>query len=225
MTTKGNVKKNIYDDIAESWYNLRHWTRFKRELENVATSWSGGRLLNIGCAHGPDFLPFAGKFELWGLDSSPQMVKMAVKYAVKFDFAVNLIVGDATALPFKDESFDYAIAVATYHHIQHRYLRERAFMELRRILKPGGEVFITVWNRGQKRFWTQGREVLLPWKSKESKLFRYYYLYTYGELEKLMRKSGFRIMKSFPEYGYRFPLKFFSRNICIFAKADQSFSV
>lgn len=220
MTTKDKIKKNIYNDIAASWYNLRHWTRFRRELGDIADSWSGGKLLNIGCAHGPDFLPFAGKFELWGLDSSIQMVRMAVKYADKFNFEVNLIAGDATALPFKSQSFDYAVAVAIYHHIQHRYLRKRAFMELRRILKPGGEVFITVWNRWQIRFWNRGKEVFIPWKSKESELFRYFYLYTYSELETLLRKTGFKVLKSFPEYDYGFPLKFFSQNICILAKAD-----
>ena len=52
----------VYDEIAESWYGLRHWTRFRQELEEVAARWETGTLLNVGCAHGPDFLPLVGRF-------------------------------------------------------------------------------------------------------------------------------------------------------------------
>ncbi len=212
---------NTYDEIAESWYRLRHWTRFKSELEEVAGRWGSGRLLNIGCAHGPDFLPFKDKFELWGLDSSEQMIALAVKYAAKFRFDANLVAGDAARLPFKDGAFDWTIAVAAYHHIRVEKEREAAFRELRRVMKPGGQVFITVWNRWQKAFWNKGRETMVPWKTKEGEILRYYYLYTYPEIELQLRSAGFKVLKAYPEANYRWPLKYFSRNICVLARADQ----
>lgn len=219
MVTKGNGKQIYYDEIAESWYRLRHWTRFKRELEEVAASWQGGRLLNVGCAHGPDFLPFKENFELWGLDSSQQMIRMGVRYRSKFKFDVNLLVADAVSLPFKNGAFDWAISVAAYHHIEEKELRSNAFRELRRVLKPGGEAMVTVWNRWQRNFWNKGKEIILPWKAGDKQVLRYYYLYTYPEIEGLMKKNGFHIVKIFPEYGYRFPVKLFSRNICVLARA------
>ena len=112
------TNKEVFDKIAESWYRFRHWSRFTTELKEMASRWHRGKLLNIGCAHGPDFLPFKDNFELWGIDFSAQMVKLAQKYAIKFDFKVNLMVADATYLPYPDNTFDQAIAVATYHHIQ-----------------------------------------------------------------------------------------------------------
>jgi tRNA (uracil-5-)-methyltransferase TRM9 len=214
-----STNREIYDEIAESWYRLRHWSRFTKELKEMALRWQKGRLLNIGCAHGPDFLPFKENFELWGLDFSGEMVKQAQKYATKFNFRVNLILGDAVALPYVDASFDRAIAVATYHHIQDSEQRLAALKELRRVLKPGGEAFITVWNRWQPSFWQKGKETQVTWKSKGKTLYRYYYLFSYPEFHKLLTNAGFKVLDMFPENSYRFPLKFLSRNICALVKS------
>jgi tRNA (uracil-5-)-methyltransferase TRM9 len=218
MVTKDSHISNSYDGIAESWYRLRHRTRFKAELQSLADRWGQGRLLNVGCAHGPDFLPFRDRFEMWGLDSSAQMIRMAVKYAEKYSINPNLLVADAVQLPFEDGVFDYVLAVATYHHISGRANRGRAFQELRRVLKPGGEAFITVWNRWQKDFLGKGREVRVPWKTREQEILRYYYLFTYFEIESALGQAGFKVLASRPEKAYNLPLKYFSRNICVLVK-------
>ena len=206
---------DIFNQIAPGWYNFRHWSIFRSELEALAHRWQKGSLLNIGCAHGPDFLPFRQNFDLYGVDFSTQMLRFARKYSQKFDFAVDLLLADVSQLPFTDGVFDWAISVATYHHIRGKRERLKSLQELRRVLKPGGEAFITVWNRWQPRFWFKGREVAVPWRTKGKTLYRYYYLFSYPELERLVKQAGFQVLKSFPESSYRFPLKFFSRNICL----------
>ena len=211
---------NSYDEIAESWYRLRHWTRFKPELDEMASRWGSGKLLNVGCAHGPDFLPFKDQFELWGLDSSGSMINMAVKYAGKFNLDVKLLVADAVGLPFKDSVFGYAISVAAYHHIKGKKEQRIAFSELRRVLKPSAEAFITVWNRWQREFWNKGKEVMVPWKTNAGEIMRYYYLFTYPEIEYQLKSAGFKVLKAYPESGYKRKLKYFSRNICLLVKAD-----
>ena len=196
----------------------------------MAGRWQNGRLLNLGCGHGADFLPFQGGFELYGVDFSSVMLELAEKYAEKFDFTVNLVQADVSRLPFSDESFDRAICVATYHHLASREARERAFTELKRVLKPGGEAFITVWNRwqpwrgggrGVDTRWFRGKEASVPWQAKEGTLYRYYYFFTYPELERLARRVGFQVLRSFPESTYRFPVKFFSRNICLLVRKSD----
>jgi len=212
------VTREIFNQIASGWYNFRHRSIFRNELEALAKRWRQGRLLNVGCAHGPDFIPFKNSFELYGVDFSPKMIELARKYADKYKFSVNLVEADARNLPYADDSFDCAIAVATYHHIEDNEERLQALRDLRRVLKPGGEAFITVWNRWQPRFWLKTKNVLVPWRSKDKTLYRYYYLFSHRELEGLTRKAGFEVVSSSPESKYHFPLKTFSRNICILVR-------
>ena len=212
---------NVFNQIAPGWYNFRHWSIFRTELEALARRWRQGRLLNLGCAHGPDFLPFIDSFELYGIDSSTQMLKFARKYRRKFGFAVDLSLADVAFLPYPDETFDWAISVATYHHIEGGEKQTAALTELRRVLKPGGEAFITVWNRWQPRFWFKSKEVMVPWRKKDQTLYRYYYLFSYSELERLVKRAGFEVLKSSPESAYRFPFKYFSRNICLLVSKNH----
>jgi tRNA (uracil-5-)-methyltransferase TRM9 len=209
---------STFDAIAPGWYNFRHYTIFKAELEALAARWQGGKLLDLGCGHGADFLPFKEGFELYGVDYSAGMLKMAEKFSRKHGLEAKLSQGDLRQLPYGDESFDHAIAVATYHHLKSHAEQLKALGELKRVLKPGGEVFLTVWNRHQPRFWFKPKEVLLPFKVDGETIERYYYLFSYGEIEKLARQAGFQILKISPESRYRFPMRRFSRNICLLLK-------
>ncbi len=222
MTLKQKIEpdRRVFDQMAPGWYNFRHYSIFRTELESLNLRWQKGRLLNIGCGHGPDFLPFKGAFALSGLDFSAEMLKLARRYSHKFEFPVNLFMADAYKLPFADGSFDFAIAIASYHHLKGHQRQLEALLELKRVLKPGGEAFITVWNRCQTRFWFKGREMALPWRSKGGIIQRYYYLFTYWEIEALVRQAGFRILKSQGESSYHFPVKYFSRNICLLVKKE-----
>ena len=214
MTTN----REVFDQIAESWYRVRHWPLLEKELRELAERWRSGRLLNVGCAHGADFLPFSHGFELWGIDFSLAMLRQAVRFSIKSKLYVNLSNADALSLPFPDNTFDWAISVATYHHIRGEKEREKALVELSRVLRPKGEAFLTVWNHGQSRFWFKSKEQQVPWRLKEETIYRYYHLFSYGELRKLLVKTGWEIITVSPEKSYCFPVKNFSRNICVLVR-------
>jgi tRNA (uracil-5-)-methyltransferase TRM9 len=204
--------------IAPHWYGVRHHTIFAPELGALAKRWQGGKLLDVGCGHGADFLPFRGAFALYGVDFAPGMLEMAHKYAAKHGFTAELRQADARALPFPADYFDEAVAIAVYHHLPGRKEQQEAMCELWRVLKPGGEAFLTVWNRWQPRFWGKPREVTVPFRTPEGAVTRYYYLFSYGEAEKLARASGFLVLKSGPEASWRWPIRWPSRNICLLLK-------
>jgi tRNA (uracil-5-)-methyltransferase TRM9 len=208
----------VFDRVAPGWYGFRHHTIFPMELTAQACRWQKGRLLNIGCGHGADFIPFKEGFELYGVDFSAEMLRLAARYAAKNGFRTNLTQADMRRLPYPDDFFDWAIAVASLHHLPGPTEHIKALEELRRVIKPGGESLITVWNRWQQRFWFKPKEVLVPWRSDEVVLERYYYLFSYPEIEKLVRRAGFILLKSFPESRFNVPLKYLSRNICLLIK-------
>jgi len=222
MKNKPQSNREVFEAIAESWYRVRHWSRFSNELKKLALRWQHGKLLNIGCAHGPDFLPFKEKeFDLHGIDFSTEMIRLAQKYSRKFDFNVNLTVADAVHLPFSNATFDWIIAIATYHHIQDKSQRQQAFKELKRVLKPGGEALITVWNRWQPSFWLKGKDIEMPWRLKGENVFRYYYLFSYNELRKELKKAGLQVINMFSERTHNEALRLFSRNICALITGDD----
>jgi ubiquinone/menaquinone biosynthesis C-methylase UbiE len=219
-TGGGAATGDVFDRMAAGWYGFRHRSIFLPELAELAGRWKGGRLLNLGCGHGPDFVPFTGgDFDLHGVDFSREMLLNAVRYSARYGFSVSLVLADMTRLPYAGGTFDHAIAVASLHHLNRRQ-QPAALAELRRVLKPGAEALITVWNRWQRRFWFAGRETAVPWRTGGETLHRYYYLFSYAELERLARRSGFRVLRSFPERSYRWPVKAFSRNICLLVRKD-----
>jgi len=210
--------KNVFDEIAPRWYNRFHYTRFKPELSRLAGKWQKGRLVNIGCGHGAEFIPFKDNFNLFGVDFSTGMLKQARRYAAKFNFSAELVEADIRYLPFDSDFFDFGISVAAYHHLEGQKEISRGMAELFRVLKPGGEAFVTFWNRHQPRFWFKGPELLIPWKKDGIILNRYYYLLTYRQAEKIVSNTGFILLSSRPEHSFRFPVKYCSSNICLLIK-------
>ena len=51
--------------------------------------------------------------------------------------SVNTVQADAESLPFRDESFDLVLGHAVLHHLPDL---DRAFAEIRRVLRPGGRI-------------------------------------------------------------------------------------
>lgn len=72
-------------------------------------------------------------------DISPGMVEAAKANAERLGFSVEGRVADAETLPYEDDTFDLVIGHAVIHHIPDV---EKAFREIRRVLKPGGRVVI-----------------------------------------------------------------------------------
>ncbi len=203
--------------MAASWYGFRHWPLLRQELEELSTQWSGGNLVNLGCGHGADFIPFIAAFQLTGLDFSRGMLSQGRRYMAKHGFNARLVQGDLTDLPFADGSFDHAIAVASYHHIEGEAARARAFAELHRVLRPGGEAFLSVWRNPSGAADATPEDQLVPWRSGDTVLQRYYHFFTPTELHMLLTHAGLTVMRLEPNRGRAREKSGTQANLCALA--------
>ena len=98
----------------------------------------GRRVLDVGCGPGTVLVQLTRAFGVdgVGLDASSKMIEAARRETP--DLA-ELHVGRAETLPFADGSFDAALMRLVVHHVD----RPKAFVELVRVLRPGGRLVVT----------------------------------------------------------------------------------
>jgi len=197
-------QKEVWNSIAEQWYHFRQkpFPDVQKWLEILIKRWKKGKILEIGCGNCRNLLIFTkNDFDCYGIDFSDEMLKNAKQYCKKYNFKVKLKKAIAEKLPFKNESFDYVLYIGVLHHLSTEEKRIKSLKEIRRILKDGGEVYVTVWNKLIPRFIFKSKNYYVPWHIKSKTYLRYYYLFNYFELKNLIKSSGFRIIRSYGIFG------------------------
>jgi ubiquinone/menaquinone biosynthesis C-methylase UbiE len=106
---------------------------------------AGKQILEIGFGPGYDTLKFMQAGAVYsGIDITPENVDRTRKHLGFFGYAPNVQQADAENLPFPDASFDIVYSNGVLHHVPDM---QKAFREARRVLKPGGEFIILLYNR------------------------------------------------------------------------------
>lgn len=111
----------------------------KRILESFDLELKNKSILEVGCGVGSFCCLLKNKTnQVYGVDFSRQMID----YAKKNCPPVNFTQAPADKLPFADKSFDAVVAIMLFHHLQAQGLMEQSLREIKRVLKPDGEICI-----------------------------------------------------------------------------------
>jgi len=197
VRTKADIRAT-YDRIAESFAARRRepWPEVQLFIDTLPP---GSRVLDLGAGNGRHARILAGRgITAVALDFSRRLLMIGRAGEPDEDGArVDWVAGEATQLPFRNESFDAALCIAVLHHLPLEADRLAALQELRRVLRRGAPVLASVWAREQPRFRSAfappevDGDVEVPWTMPDRTVVRrFYHLFEQGELERLIIASG-----------------------------------
>ena len=117
----------------------RHKGMAKRLVKKIP---EGGQVLEI--APGPGYfsieLAKLGNYQISGLDISKSFVEIARRNAEQAGLRIDFREGNASAMPFKDNTFDFTFCQAAFKNFSEPVT---AIAEMYRVLRPGGVSLIS----------------------------------------------------------------------------------
>lgn len=142
----------FYDGLAASYHAL--YPDWETEVHDQARALAkllggpapGSAIVDAACGIGTQLLGLAeAGYDVFGSDLSPAAVKRARAECVKRALDARLVVADMRALPWPDASMDAAIcADNAIPHLLEDDEVTAAFAELRRVLRRGARLAITI---------------------------------------------------------------------------------
>jgi ubiquinone/menaquinone biosynthesis C-methylase UbiE len=135
-----NDAKRKWDGAAGSFDLLsfgddRRFGAYKRRL----FAKMHGKSLMVATGTGNDFKYFPPGQDIVGLDISPKMLEKAAPRAVGYPGTLTLREMDVCKLDYPDDMFDTVVTVCTFCSVPRPIV---GLTELRRVLKPGGQMLM-----------------------------------------------------------------------------------
>jgi len=129
------------EGVIASWYTKttlkdlkRHKLMAKQLVEKIPAN---GSVLEI--APGPGYfcieLAKLGNYQITGLDISKSFVEIASENATEAGLKIDFREGNASAMPFKENTFDFTFCQAAFKNFSEPV---KAITEMYRVLRPGG---------------------------------------------------------------------------------------
>ncbi len=209
------LNRKTYNQIAEEfsdtrnhlWSEISSFSDYIRNNQKILDLGCGnGRLINLIDNHQTDYI---------GVDNSKELIKIAKKKHPDYSFRI----ANITNLPFDKNNFDLIFSIAVIHHIPTQELRKKVAQEIKRVLKPGGKIIVSVWNLNRPKYTEKIKrsqlknpdleegDWLKPW-GKKKKHFRYYHAFSKEEFINLFENVDLEIKKrKFTRYNYWLVLK------------------
>lgn len=143
--------RSYYDEFA-TWYEKERHDGYHAMIDDLEVDlimpWArDADVLEVGCGTGLILRrvePFARRAT--GIDISPGMLEVARERGLE------VLEGNATELPFEDESFDLVYSFKVLAHVKDIDL---AFDEMLRVTRPGGRLVLEFYNKLSLRYFAK----------------------------------------------------------------------
>ena len=136
----------IYDPVVR-------WTTresvVKKALVDQAKLTTGMSVLDLASGTGTLAIIIKRKFpdvDVVGVDGDPRILQIAQAKADSANVKIEFDQGLATQLPYDDSSYDRVFSTLFFHHLGNSD-KTRAFAEIFRVLKPGGQLHVADWGK------------------------------------------------------------------------------
>jgi ubiquinone/menaquinone biosynthesis C-methylase UbiE len=130
----------VYDFVHER-LSLGKERQFREKTMDYMDFSPTDRILDVGCGTGSLTILAARRLtppgEAVGIDAAPRMIAIAREKAEREGVPASFRVMVAERLAFADAHFDVVVNSMFCHHVD-RELKEQAFAEMFRVLRPGG---------------------------------------------------------------------------------------
>jgi len=181
---------DVYREIAPhfSLTRFKSWPAITEFIQQLA---SGSSLLDAGCGNGKN-MAIRDDIEWAGCDICEELLDICRSKGFK-----NVFQADLRNIPAENDSYDNTITVAVVHHIATFEGRVKACQELVRVTKPGGKIFIQVWQDlgvRNKKFQPidpdkDNGDYFVTWTMRDNPdrvLKRYYHMFKEPEIDQLV---------------------------------------
>jgi 2-polyprenyl-3-methyl-5-hydroxy-6-metoxy-1,4-benzoquinol methylase len=188
--------KNTYDAIGKEFSASRQyiWPDLQPFLAKVKP---GSSILDVGCGNGRLLLGLPEKIKYTGLDISHELLQEAETAHPGKKFLETDITKEKIwkHLP----QYDYIFCVAVLHHLPTKKDQFFVLHQIKKHLKPHGQVLITVWNLWQPKYLKYHLDiktklqnpyfVYIPFQGKP----RFCFAFTTPYLQKLLREADLQL--------------------------------
>ncbi len=150
MAEKTNHWNDIYkkEGTGYQYYNILEPHKDMPRMAEVFRKKGVEKVLDLGCGAGRNLVYLASRgFKAYGMDIAPEGLKIIRENLSKAGLDSELRRGDVyERLPYPDGFFDAVVSVQTLQHNTEDKIIS-AIGEIKRVLRPGGLVFVTLSGR------------------------------------------------------------------------------
>ena len=182
--------ESVYEKIALHFSNTRTytWSWVTFFLSNIEEN---STVYDIGCGNGRNMHEHSSRLLMYGVDTCNAFLEICRNKDL------NVVKSCMTSLPFKNNSADSIICIASFHHLKTPEDRLCALKEMERVLKKNGTILLSFWSIHQppktRRVFTKYGDTIVPWNKLGEHYNRYYYIFEIEEFQKLVSDSGLHV--------------------------------